>query len=221
MLPSEYTAEVEFTGASNLQTWTRLLWQVQSCWDVANVTVTVQFYNFTLGSYMSNGNGYVSYLSSATPNTNELESQTETSSPNDFKNYTTGQWRMKIKGVKSANTAQFLLKVDWIDLQTTYSTMGDTVSYNVWQWYSLKATAATGDPIPYAYVSVYVNGTSIALRNATDKVSIGSNLAWVRLDAVGEFQLEVKSTSGSAESFVLYAVVGTVVGQKTIVQEAP
>jgi hypothetical protein len=219
MLPSEYTAEVEFTGSSNLQTWTRLLWQVQSCWDVAQVTVTVQFYNFTLGNYTSNGNGYVSYLSSATSNTNELESQTETSSPNDFKNSTTGHWLMKIKGVKFANT-QFLMKVDWIDLQTTYSTMGDTVSYNVWQWYSLKATTATGDPIPYAYVSVYVNGTSIALRNATDKMPI-TNPAWVRLDAVGEFQLEVKSASGSPQSFVLYAVVGSVVGQKTIAQEAP
>jgi hypothetical protein len=113
------------------------------------------------------------------------------------------------------------MKADWIDFETTYTTNGSTIPYNVWQWYSLKATTATGDPVPYTYVSLYVNGTSIALRNATDKVSIGSNLAWVRLDAIGGFQLEIKSASGSAESFVLYVVVGTVVGQKTVAQEAP
>ena len=48
-----------------------------------------------------------------------------------------------------------------------------------------------------------------------------ANPAWVRLDVAGEYQLEVKSASGSAESFVLYTVVGTVVGQKAIAQEAP
>ena len=64
------------------------------------------------------------------------------------------------------------------------------------------------------------NGTSIAFRNATDRTSV-TNHVWVRLDAAGEYPLEAKPTSGSAETFVLYAVVGSVVGQKTIAQEAP
>jgi hypothetical protein len=215
---SEYAAEVEFIGASNLQTWTRLLWQIQSCWDIDQVTVTIQFYNFALGNYSTSGNGYLGYVSSATPNTNELKSQTEISSPNDFKN-ATGHWRVKIKGVRSTST-QFLFKVDWVDFETTYSTTGSTVPYNVWQWYTTKATDASGGPIPYTYVSIYANGTSILLRNATDKTSI-ANPAWVRLNGNGEFQLEIKSASGSSETFVLYAVVGSVVGQKTITQEAP
>jgi hypothetical protein len=213
-----YTSEVEFTGSSNLQAWTSLLWQIQSCWNISQVTVTIQFYNFTLGNYVSSGTGYVSYVSNAIPNTNELWSQTEPLSPNDFKN-STGYWRVKIKGVKS-NSTQFLMKVDWIDLQIAYSTTGDTIPHSAWQLYSLKATTASGDSIPYAYVSIYANGTLVYFRNATDKVDIG-NPAWVRLNAVGEFKLEVKSTSGSAESFVLYAVVGSIVGQKTIMQEAP
>ena len=94
------------------------------------------------------------------------------------------------------------------------------ISYNAWQWYTIKATTANDDPIPYAYVSIYANGTSAAFRNVTDKTSI-ANPAWVRLDATGTFQLEIKSTSGTAETFVLYAVVGSVVGKETILQEAP
>lgn len=214
----QYAAEVEFTGSSNLQPWTSLLWQIQGCWDIGQVTVTIQFYNFTLSSYVTSGNGYFSYVSSATPNTNELRSQTIISSPNDFKN-STGYWRVKIKGVKSTST-QFLMKGDWIDFETTYSTSGSTIPYNVWQSYEIKATSASGDPLPYAYVSIYANGTSVAFRNVTDKTSI-ANPAWVRLDASGEFQLEVRSASGSAEAFIVYAVVGSAVGQKTVVQEAP
>jgi len=214
----QYTAEVEFVGSSNLQNWIGLGWQIQSCWDIGQVTVTIQLYNFTLGAYASNGNGYLSYVSSTTPNTNELMPQTITSSPNDFKN-STGHWRVKIKGVKSTST-QFLFKVDWVNFETTYSTTGSTVPYNGWQWYTIRATTASGGPIPYGYVSIYANGTSVAFRNATDKASI-ENPAWMRLDARGEFQLEIKSTSGSPETFVLYAVVGSVVGEKTITQEAP
>ena len=112
------------------------------------------------------------------------------------------------------------MKADWIDFETTYSTNGSTIPYNVWQWYTTKATSANGDPIPYAYVSIYANGTGVAFRNATDKASI-ANPAWVRLDARGEFQLEIKSASGSPETFVLYAVVGSIVDEKTIAQEAP
>jgi hypothetical protein len=213
----QYTAEVEFVRSSNLQNWTRMVWQIQSCWDIGQVTVTIQLYNFTLGAYASNGNGYLSYVSSTTPNTNELMSQTTTSSPNDFKN-STGHWQVKIKGVESTS-AQFLMKVDWIDFTTTYSTLGSTIPYNAWQWYTIRATSASGGPIPYAYVSIYANGTLVYFQNVTDKAGIG-NPAWVRLDAGGQFMLEVRSANGSGETFVLYAVVGSIVGQKTVTQEA-
>lgn len=63
-------------------------------------------------------------------------------------------------------------------------------------------------------------GTNIALLSATAGSSV-TNPAWVRLNAFGEYQLEAKSTTGPAETFVLYAIVGSVVGQKTIAQEAP
>jgi hypothetical protein len=216
--PNEYTAEVEFVGSSNLQSWLRLVWQIDSCWDIDHVTVTIQFYNFTLGDYATSGNGYSNYISDAIPDRYELKTQTIITNPIDFRNSTTGQWKVKIKGVKSTST-QFLMKVDWVDFETTYSTPGSTVPYNVWQWYTIRATSASGGPIPYAYVSIYANGTLVYFRNVTDKVDIG-NPAWVRLDAGGQFMLEVRSANGSGETFVLYAVVGSTVGEKTVTQEA-
>jgi hypothetical protein len=214
-LPTEYTAEVEFLGASNTKSWTQLIWTIDSSFDTSGVNATFQLYNYAAGAYSASGDGYKTDIL-GTSNVNET--QTITINPTQF-NDTNGNWKLKIRGVKSTNTS-FLMNVDWIELQATYSATGDTISCGVWQWYSLKATSASGGPIPYAYVSIYANGTSVVFRNATDKTSV-SNPAWVRLNAVGEFQLELISTSGSSETFVLYASVGSVLGEKTITQEAP
>ena len=166
------------------------------------------------------GDGYLSYVSNSTSNTDELKNEQITSGSTRFRNSTLPYcWKVKIKGAKLTSTP-FLMKIDWIDLQTTYSSTGDTIACNAWQLYSIEATTTGGGPIPYAYVSIYANGTLVYFRNATDKVDIG-NPAWVRLDEDGQFMLEVKSASGSAETFVLYAVVGSTVGQKTITQEVP
>jgi hypothetical protein len=59
----------------------------------------------------------------------------------------------------------------------------------------------------------------VTLQNATSGASI-LNPAWVQLDANGEFQLQLGSTTSSGETFVLYVSVGTVVQQKTITQAA-
>ncbi len=214
----EYTAEAEFTGSSNLQAWTQLVWQIDSAWDTGQVTATIQLYNFTLGEYATSGSGYISYLSSATPNTDELKSKTASLNPAQFRN-STGQWKVKIKGYKVTVT-QFLMKVDLINLQITYSSGGSSVPYAGWQWYTIKATSAAGDPVPYAYISIYANGTNVAFRNGVDQTSV-ANPGWVGLNAAGEYYLELKSSNGSAQVFILYAAVGSVVGQKTVTQEAP
>jgi len=217
----EYIAEVEFTGSSNLEDWTRLDWQVDSSWDIGEVAVTIQFYNYTLGDYASSGNGYINYLSSSIPNADELESQTITLNPTDFRNEssTDGEWKFKITGVKSTST-QFLMKIDWVELKVTYSSSGDSISYGAWQWYTITASATDGDPIPYAYISIYANGTNVSFRNATSKEMRG-NPDWVRLNANGEYYIEIRSASESEETFTLYAVAGSVVAKKTISQEAP
>jgi hypothetical protein len=61
--------------------------------------------------------------------------------------------------------------------------------------------------------------TSIAFRNARDGSS-SMNPARIRLNAVGEYQIE-EPTTEPAETYVSYAVVRSDFGQKTIAQEAP
>jgi len=214
----QYTAEVEFTGSSNSQSWTQLVWQVVSSWNTANVSVTIQVYNYTLGSYPSSGNGYVSYVSSATPNTDELSSQTITSGATQFRNSTGYYWKVKIRGVKSTST-QFQMRINWIELQDSYAYAGDNVPYKAWIWYTIQATGASGNPIPYTYASIYENGTNVILQNATDGTPV-PNPAWLRLDASGTFQLQIKSITSSGETFVLYVAVGNIVQQKILTQVA-
>jgi len=115
---TEYTCEVEFTGSSNNYGWSQLVWTADSAWSEASVTVTIQLYNYNSASYPSSGDGYFSYTSSATPNTDETKTQTITTNPQYFRDGS-GNWKIKIKGVKATIT-RFDSKADWIEYKTTY-----------------------------------------------------------------------------------------------------
>jgi hypothetical protein len=117
-LPSEYTSEVEFTGSSNTVAWDQLVWSTDTAWTTDSVTVTIQVYNYTLGGYPSSGNGYVSYTSSSTSNTDETKTQTTITNPSHFRNGA-GYWKIKVKGVKTTAT-QFDFKADWVEFKPTY-----------------------------------------------------------------------------------------------------
>lgn len=110
--PTEFTVEVEFTGASNTGAWTQLVWAIDSAWTSSSVSVTLQLYNYTLGSYPTSGNGYMNYTSSATANSDETKNQTITENPAHFRN-ATGYWQIKVKGVK-AGAASFDFKADLV-----------------------------------------------------------------------------------------------------------
>lgn len=114
-LPSEYTSEVEFTGSSNTGAWNQLVWSIDSAWTAGSVGVTLQLYNYTLGNYPTIGNGFVSYTSSATANTDETKNQTITQNPTQFRN-ATGYWKLKVKGIKTTTTS-FDFKADWIEFK--------------------------------------------------------------------------------------------------------
>jgi hypothetical protein len=116
--PIEFTSEVELTGSSNTFSWTQLVWTVDSAWTVASATVTIQLYDYSSASYPSSGNGYISYMSSATLGTDETKTQTITTNPQNFRDGS-GNWKIKIKGVK-ATSSRFDFKVDWIEYKTTY-----------------------------------------------------------------------------------------------------
>jgi hypothetical protein len=117
-LPSEFTSEVEFTGSSNTQNWYQLVWTVDSAWTAGSVSTTVQVYNYTLGGYPTSGSGYYSYTSSATANTDETKIQTITTNQTRFRDGS-GNWKIKVKGVKSTTT-QFDFKADWVEFKPSY-----------------------------------------------------------------------------------------------------
>jgi hypothetical protein len=111
----EYTAEVEFTGVSNTESWTYLNWTTNTALTVSSVSVTIQLYNFTSGAYQDSGYGYTTFTSSAAPNTDENSTQMTSIKATDFRN-ATGFWKIKIKGVKSVASA-FDLKADFVQFQ--------------------------------------------------------------------------------------------------------
>jgi len=116
--PSEFAMEVEFTGSSNIHFWAQVIWAVDSAWTAVNVTVTLQLYNFTMGDFSISENGYVSYISSSTPNSDETKNQTITTNPAHFRDGI-GRWKMKVKGVKSTSL-QFDFKIDLAKFEVTY-----------------------------------------------------------------------------------------------------
>ena len=213
-----YTAEVEFTGTSNLEAWSEVEWHVSSSWDLDAIPVTIQLYNFTLGDYASNGDGFLSYVSDATPDTDELTNQTISSNLTDFRN-ATGHWRIRVKAEKLTFT-RFQMKADWIVIKPIYPSAGASIEYNVWRKYRIKAYTSQGDPLLYGIVSVYGNGTSLSFRNAVTKIPI-SNPDWVYLDIDGMYQLELRSSFGASETFYLSTVMGSILDEKTIIQQSP
>src|SRR5271157_150865 len=212
---NQYLAQVEFADFADPQNWTQFVWLTDSSWSVSSVNVTAQLFNFAINKYPTSGDGYVSYTSAASSYTDQSTNQTVTSNPTNFRN-STGWWKVEITGVASI---QFQMNVNWIELRDSYAYVNDSIPYKSLVWYTIQATATNGNPIPFTYTSLYANGTTVALQNATSGTSI-PNPAWLQLDANGTFQLQLGSTTSSGEAFVLYVAVGAVVQQKTITQAA-
>jgi hypothetical protein len=137
--PTEFSSEVEFTGTSNTDVWSQLMWTVDSAWDTANVTVTIQLYDWNPPGYPTSGDGYTTYTSSATPNTDETKTQTITTNPQNYRD-SNGNWKIKIKGVKSTST-QFQFKADWAEYKPTKAEYTSEVEFtgssNTWTWTQL------------------------------------------------------------------------------------
>lgn len=90
----------------------------------------------------------------------------------------------------------------------------DTIPHNTWTSYTITVTSETGDPFPYAYISIYTNGTTVKLSGAG-----GSDYILDNTDENGEYTVEIKSSNDDGEAFILYAVVGSLLAQKNIYQE--
>ena len=211
LLPSEFTSEVEFTGSSNAQPWYQLVWNVDSAWTAGSVAVTIQAYNYTLGDYSPSGNGYDSYTSSATNGTDETRTQTVTANPTQFRDVS-GNWKIKVKGVKSTTT-QFDFKADWIEFKPSYyseytasteflfssltkntptqlnfTTVSEhdvanvSVTLQVWN-YSSSSYATSGEGY-LAYTSTSPNETKLLSINASPQNFTSSGSAKVKVTSV-------------------------------------
>ncbi|MEM4703471.1 MAG: hypothetical protein QXJ02_00150 [Candidatus Bathyarchaeia archaeon] len=141
------TAEIEFVGNSNTQNWTQLEWTIDSSYTTADVATTFQLYNYQTSQYPTSGDGY---LSNTIGLTDVTTNQTITSDPNIFRD-AAGGWKIKIKGVKSADTP-FELKVDWVEFKATTS---DTYQLNIANSFLLDTAT---------YPLDYVNGIELLIR---------------------------------------------------------
>ncbi len=96
--------EVEYTGVGDTLNWTKLDYLVNSGFSVASVGTSLQLWNYNSNAYSTSGDGFLSYTSSATPNTFEGKTQSITTNPTYFRNSTTGDWKLKIRGTSNNGT---------------------------------------------------------------------------------------------------------------------
>lgn len=105
--PTEFTSDIEFSGSSNLGSWTQLTWTVDSAFTTSSVSLTLQLYDYNAGQYPTSGDGYIGDIIGTVDIT---KSQTITLNPTHFRDGS-GNWQLKVKGVK-ATTTQFEWKGD-------------------------------------------------------------------------------------------------------------
>jgi hypothetical protein len=186
ILPSEFTTEVEFTGSSNMYDWTQLVWIIDSCWTTGSVSVTLQLYNYILGAYPTNGDGYIAHISSATPNTDEPKNQTIVTNPTHFRD-ASGNWKMSVKAVKPTNN-QFDSKADWIEFNPavtgthfTFQNRGSLTSHLVSLWvnnstnrqrYDISLFVNPGENVTYARMDISLPTENFMVKVVTERGNI-------------------------------------------------
>ncbi len=166
----EYTSAIEFTGSSNMESWSQLNWTVDGSWTIGSVSVMLQLYNYTLGGYPTSGNGYMTYTSASTPDTDEMKSQIIDVNPTDFRN-STGYWTLRAEGVKASDN-QFAFKADWIELSPV-KTVGTTFTFK------------NNGSLTCHLVSLWINNSTVhESYDVTIFINAGETLPYYRNDII-------------------------------------
>ena len=177
LLPSEYTSEVELTGASNTFSWTQLDWAVDSAWTTGAVSVTLQLYNYVLGAYSVSGDGFISYASSVTASIDETKAQVVAINPQQFRD-SAGAWKILVRGVKTVSST-FDLKADLVEFRPHYNS-----EYAVsieFQFSSM--TNETPTQLSFVLVNEYdVTGVSVTVQvwNCSASEYVGNGQGYLR-----------------------------------------
>ena len=130
----ERIAETEFTFSVSSTSPIQLNFTVVQQYSIASVNVTIRVYNYTGAAYPTTGQGYLTYISSATASTDETKSLTITTNP---QHYTSGgAVKVKIKGFSSASFDQKVNLVRLYYYQQTYDYVlkvvnQEATSYNI------------------------------------------------------------------------------------------
>jgi hypothetical protein len=121
---NQYTVSTEFT-LSNMPTTVpgQLNFTVVSEYNIANVSVTIQVWNYSSSAYVNSGEGYLAYMSSGS---NETRLLSININPQFYTS--NGNAKIKITGVKST-ISQYLQKINQIKLYKIENRLGITGFY--------------------------------------------------------------------------------------------
>jgi hypothetical protein len=110
--PSQYKAQVEFTGNSTVPfPWNQLDWKTDSSASTSGVNATFQLFNWITGQYPGNGDGYMSVDLGTGDQTKQLN--ITATNPANFLN-STGYWKAMVTSVKSSSSP-FDLNLDMVE----------------------------------------------------------------------------------------------------------
>ena len=113
---SQYTVSTEFTFSNmTTNTPTQLSFTVVSEYNAANVSVTIQVWNYSSSSYVTSGEGYLTYNSTGAANETELFSIN--SNPQFYTS--AGNAKINVTGVLTTTT-QYQQKTNQIKLDYSY-----------------------------------------------------------------------------------------------------
>lgn len=121
---NQYTVSTEFTF-SNMPTTVpgQLNFTVVSEYNIANVSVTIQVWNYSSAAYVNSGEGYLTYMSNGS---NETKLLSININPQFYTS--NGNAKIKITGLKST-ISQYLQKINQIKLYKIENRLGITGFY--------------------------------------------------------------------------------------------
>jgi hypothetical protein len=116
-----WTGVVEFSGTSDLDSWTSLYWEVNSKMSASVTSCTMQLYDYNAGAYPSSGDGYI--IHSSWDGTQYSHNQTISTNPTYFRDGS-GNWKVKVTTVSSSYSWE---QFDLIEIFRTLATMSYAV----------------------------------------------------------------------------------------------
>ncbi|MBD3172283.1 DUF2341 domain-containing protein [Candidatus Bathyarchaeota archaeon] len=109
------SVSVVFTGNSNTLSLNALNFTTHIAYNTSSVPTIIQLYDYNAGQYPTSGDGYISYTSSATAETEEIKFQYITTNPDNYR-APNGNWKIRVTGDLSGSN--LLAYYDYISYKT-------------------------------------------------------------------------------------------------------